>query len=58
MTLVKINAKADPNHMPNTPHVHFGYEATLNDKGELIADIPEALIAGELAAGRVALIQE
>ncbi|GEM_PF-4661736 len=58
MTLVKLNAKPDPNHMSHAQRKHFGYLCTLNEKGELLADIPEELIPGELAVGRITLIPE
>jgi hypothetical protein len=59
MTLVKVNAKPDPNHQIQMgPQQKYGYACTLNAQGELIADVPEDMLPGELAAGRVKLISE
>jgi hypothetical protein len=56
MTKCIINAKFyGPDASGNIP-THFGYKCELMD-GRLVADIPEELVEGEIAAGRAVLVE-
>lgn len=43
--------------IPGVPQIHYGYVCTINADGQLEADIPEDLVAVELASGRAVLVE-
>lgn len=43
---------------PGETESHFGHLCTIGEAKDLVADVPEALLETELAAGRVTVIEQ
>ncbi len=56
MPLVTINTYKSFGK-PGDLEMHYGYICEVGPAGELTADVPEDLLANELAAGRVTIVE-
>ena len=43
---------------PGSVEMHYGYTCVVGEKGELVADVSDDLLQGELDAKRVTLVEE